>query len=404
MANRENDTGTTLSDAIFWRDPPVEDPLQSENQGQIQVPNNRADYRDNVDETTDETEARDNAAINGITDGIIRKYIREPIFNYPLYSPRLHDQMNDPISLFGNRQYSKWLRNFIFNGIIEQKNYFCKVNLTLGDLQIVFKRARQVFIGLITHTSVRRQITWRDYLTYLEMIIFLFDLLAGASRNCLLPSLKIENVHELYSTSEYDLNMPLFSLYNTDFLVVLYHIPPPNVYKRWLVFKFYYGLRSADYPGLESFFVRWFNWIPPQSFGKIFIISLAMDVVLLYLCCTYPEYFLLGILFPPVLIFTLAGLLGIELTFLIVPSRDLLYFCYCRFESFLDMCSDWISPPILSKVIIISLLGSFSLCFTYASYFLCKILISSVCKMILLESSCLIVAIPFLLYCLLEHC
>ena len=101
---------------------------------------------------------------------------------------------------------------------------------------------------------------------------------------------------------------------------------------------------------------------------------------------------------------TLGSLVDIELTFLIVPSRDLLYFCYCRFESFLDMCSDWISPPILSKVIIISLLGSFSLCFTYASYFLCKILISSVCKIILLESSCLIVAIPFLLYCLLEHC
>ena len=391
MANRENDTGTTLTDAIFWRDPPVEDPLQSENQGQIQVPNNRADYRDNVDETTDETEARDNAAINGITDGIIRKYIREPIFNYPVYSPRLHDQMNDPISLFGSRQYSKWLRNFIFNGIIEQKNYFCKVNLTLGDLQIVFKRARQVFIGLITHTSVRRQITWRDYLTYLEMIIFLFDLLAGASRNCLLPSLKIENVHELYSTSEYDLNKSLFSLYNRDILVVLSHIPSSNVYKRWLVFKFYYGLRSGDYQGLESFLVRWFHWVSPQLLSKIFIISLV--VLLLYMCCTYQECFV-----PGILIFTLGSLQGFELNFLIVPSRDLLYFCYSRLESFLAMCSDWISPPILSKMIIISLLGSFSLCFTYTSYFLCKILISSVCKMVFLQSSCLMVAIRYIIY------
>ena len=283
MNNREIYTGATFTEDLYEDElRTVENLIQSGNMH----PNNI--YEDETDDS--QHGARDNAAINGITNGIIHRCIREPIFKYPCYSPRLHDQMNDPIALFGSRQHSKWLRNFIFNGIIEQKNYFCKVNLTLGDLQIVFKRARQVFIGLITHTSVRRQITWRDYLTYLEIIIFLFDLLAGASRNCLLPSLKIENVHELYSTSEYDLNMPLFSLYNTDFLVVLYHIPPPNVYKRWLVFKFYNGLRSGDYPGLESFFVRWFHWISPQS--KIFIIS---PVVLLYLC-SYPENLLLGIL------------------------------------------------------------------------------------------------------------
>ena len=163
--------------AAIYGDDTIENPLQLENH----LRNNNY-----IDETPDETddsqhEARDNAAINGLTDGIIRKYIREPIFNYPVFSPRLHDQMNDPISLFGSRQYSKWLRNFIFNGIIEQKNYFRKVNLTLGDLQIVFQRARQVFYGLKTHTYVRRQITWRDYFTYTEMINFLFDLLAGAT-------------------------------------------------------------------------------------------------------------------------------------------------------------------------------------------------------------------------------
>ena len=253
MDNKENYAGTTVSEAIFWEYPPVEDPLQSEssiqseNQTQIQVPNNYADYRDNVDETQDETEARDNAAINGFTHGIICKYIREPIFDYPLYSPRLHDRMNDPISLFGSRQHSKWLRNFIFNGIIEQKTYYCKVTLTCEDLENVFKRARQVFIGLKTHTSVRRQITWRDYLTYLEMINFLFDLLACACRNCF-------RVQEI----------GLFSIFDTDFLRLI-QFPPPNIYKSWPVYQFYQGLLKGDYPRLEVFLVRCPYSISPSS-------------------------------------------------------------------------------------------------------------------------------------------
>ena len=197
MYNGENNFGATFTaDAyedeleMVEMDEMVANPLQAEN---MYRSNNYVDEtRDELDLTPDELEqlqheTRDNAAINGITHGIIHRYIREPKFNYPCYSSRLHDQMNDPISLFGSRQYSKWLRNFIFNGIVEQKNYFCKVNLTLDDLQIVFKRARQVFNGLKTHTSGRRQITWRDYLTYMEMINFLFDLLVGATRNCLLP-------------------------------------------------------------------------------------------------------------------------------------------------------------------------------------------------------------------------
>ena len=116
MVNNENSRRNTasISESIYENE-------RVENAIQIEISN-----ENNVDETPDETDdatSREDAAINGITHGIIRKYIREPIFNYPCYSPRLHDQMNDPISLFGSRQYSKWLRNFIFSqGVREIKN------------------------------------------------------------------------------------------------------------------------------------------------------------------------------------------------------------------------------------------------------------------------------------------
>ena len=326
-------------------------PIQAENM-----------YRNNnyVDETPDELddfqhEARDNAAINGITHGIIRKYIRKPIFNYPVYSPRLHDQMNDPISLFGSRQYSKWLRNFIFNGIIKQKNYYCEEDLTLGDLQIVFKRARQVFIGLKTHTSVRRQITWQDYLTYMEMINFLFDLLACACRNCF-------RVQEI----------GLFSIFDTDFLRLI-QFPPPNIYKSWPVYQFYQGLLKGDYPRLEVFLVRCPYSISPSSLSKIIISSL---VVLFYLYFTCPEYFLFCIL-----IFTVGRLLLAPLFFLIFPVCLQLYFFHWTFTT---------------RVILTLLFGSCCLCFTHAAYFACRILISTVCRMAFLLPFSSLVALRYL--------
>ena len=343
----------------------------------------------NVDETPDETDdatSREDAAINGITHGIIHKYIREPIFNYPCYSPRLHDQMNDPISLFGNRQYSKWLRNFIFSGIIKQKDTnrpYCKVNLSLTDLKIVIQRACQVLFGLKTHIVVRRQITWRDYLTFFEMINFLFDLLSAACMNCLQPFIYIKNVNNLYSTFQNDNNEPLFSIFNTDLLGVLFYIPPPNVYKRWFLFELYHGLMRGQYPVLESFLVKCSYWISPSLLYKI---AIPFFVVIVCLCFTYLEYFLFGIF-----LFTVGRLLLDQFSRLIVPIRPLLlYFCCWN---------------LLSIVIVTILYGSFCLCFIYAAYFLCEILIFIVCKMVCFLSSCLIVVVPpFLLYNLLPYC
>ena len=147
----------------------------------------------------------------------------------------------------------------IFSGFIKQKDKnrpYCKVNLSLTDLKIVFQRARQVLFGLKAHTSIRRQITWRDYLTYLEMIHFLIDLLAGAWRNCFW-------VQEI----------GLFSIFNTDFLALI-QFPPPNVYKRWLIFEFYHGLLKGDYPGLESCLAKCFHWVSPPLLSTV---MMALD-------------------------------------------------------------------------------------------------------------------------------
>jgi len=301
----------------------------------------------------------------------------------------------------------------IFSGFIKQKDKnrpYCKVNLSLTDLKIVFQRARQVLFGLKAHTSVRRQITWRDYLTYLEMIHFLIDLLAGASRNCFW-------VQEI----------GLFSVFNTDFLAFI-QCPPPNIYKRWLIFEFYHGLLKGDYPRLESCLAKCSHWVSPPLLSTV---MMALLLCIFYLFFNNPKYFLSGIL-----ICTVGRLLDIQLSVLIAHSHNLLYSCYCQFESFLAVCSDWmsevfiiinsfvfspfvratpisseiieedsywISPPVLSKVIIILFFGSLFLCFSYAGYFLCEILISTVFRMVLLPS-CLIAATfsfgsPFLFFC-----
>ena len=289
MNTEENYAGDTFSEAIFRET--VANPHQSE--GSI---------HDNVDNTEDEIGTRDNAAINGITDGINCKSFREPIFNYPCYSPRLHDQMNDPISLFGSRQYSKWLRNFIFSGLIKQNHYYCKMDLTLSDLKIIFKRARQVFIGLKTHTSVRRKVMWRDYLMHLEMMIFLFDLLACACRNCF----------RVQQTG-------LFSIFGTDFLRLI-QFPPPNLYKNWTVYQFYQRLLKGGYPGFESFLVSCSHLISPPLLSKVIII---VFVVLFCLYFTYPECF------HVILICTVGRLLLVRLFCPTVRRWLLLYFLLC---------------------------------------------------------------------------
>ena len=277
--------------------------------------------------------------------------------------------MNDPISLFGSRHISKSVMKFIFSDLIEHKSCFVKVKLSLTDLKIIFQRTRQIFIGLKIHTSDRRNITWRDYHTFLEMANFLFDLLAGACRNSFLPFIKIEKVKDLYPT--------------------LRHRSPfeYNLYLFFILYRFWVGCKPSQDKILGTeIFCPTEPVFAPDSFIMALIVALnyywAFTIMaLIIMNYSEKELFsifntdILGVLFqiPPPSVYKRWRVFQVY--------QNMMKGHYRQLESFLLLTSHFISPPLLLKILLFLLVGLFYLCFPYAKYFCYVVFVLKVCEM-----------------------
>ena len=99
-------------------------------------------------------------------NGLVYNAIYQTVFDYPLYSPRLDDQINDPHSIFGSRHISKKLTKFLFSRFVQRmKNRkrirassrglhkYEKLCLYPTDVSAAFKNAQKLVHGLKIHTS-----------------------------------------------------------------------------------------------------------------------------------------------------------------------------------------------------------------------------------------------------------
>ena len=265
--------------------------------------------------------------------GLVTITFHQTVFDYPVYSSRFIDQINDPHSTFGSLHISKKLTKFLFSSFVRRmKNRsrireYEKLFLYPTDVTAAMKNAQKLVHGLTIHTSVRRCMVWRDYLTYLEMGNFLYDLFTSACRDCFIfPSRTDDLTNTVYTFIYYTyaiLPIPLLIVYeyltytvlwlirllifllsimaycsayrigifilgimayiDAEFLIMIVKMWSPNVRERSALSNFYKRLQNGYYPRFETIIQYCAQWkLPPVILKKVNFTLLFCCLFLLY--------------------------------------------------------------------------------------------------------------------------